>query len=117
MCRLVVYVTNVPALRSKPGDSVYLSLSNSWTWVESQQGTNFPGSKESSQLEQLSKALLQDIVREAAGYLPGACRRPTNKGDKMPLKETLIVTTTTGARQAPEPGGSRPGLHPRRAPA
>ncbi|KAI8485030.1 hypothetical protein Bbelb_372760 [Branchiostoma belcheri] len=32
---------------------------------------------------------IQDIVREAAGYLPGVCRRTTNKGDKMPLKETF----------------------------
>ncbi|KAI8511050.1 hypothetical protein Bbelb_119660 [Branchiostoma belcheri] len=32
---------------------------------------------------------VQDIVSEAAGYLPGAFRTPTNKGDKMPLKETF----------------------------
>ncbi|KAI8484976.1 hypothetical protein Bbelb_373830 [Branchiostoma belcheri] len=32
---------------------------------------------------------VQDIVSEAAGYLPGAFRTPTDKGDKMPLKETF----------------------------
>ncbi|KAI8491429.1 hypothetical protein Bbelb_310620 [Branchiostoma belcheri] len=44
---------------------------------------------------------VQDIIRESAGYLPDACRRPTKEAD---------------ARPTPEPDRDRPGLHPRRAP-
>ncbi|KAI8511032.1 Multidrug resistance-associated protein 5 [Branchiostoma belcheri] len=53
---------------------------------------------------------VQDIVREAAGYLPGACRRTTNKGDKMPLKETFNCDHNNrcppGSRARREPGGA-----------
>ncbi|KAI8481133.1 hypothetical protein Bbelb_411470 [Branchiostoma belcheri] len=45
---------------------------------------------------------VQDIIRESAGYLPDACRRPTKEAD---------------ARPTPEPDLDRPGLHLRRAPA
>ncbi|KAI8494113.1 hypothetical protein Bbelb_284600 [Branchiostoma belcheri] len=43
---------------------------------------------------------VQDIVRESAGCLPGACWKPTKEAD---------------ARPTPEPDRGRPGLHPRRA--
>ncbi|KAI8506447.1 hypothetical protein Bbelb_158740 [Branchiostoma belcheri] len=53
---------------------------------------------------------VQDIVREAAGYLPGACRRTTNKGDKMPLKETFNCDHNNrcppGSRARREPAGA-----------
>ncbi|KAI8491738.1 hypothetical protein Bbelb_305430 [Branchiostoma belcheri] len=53
---------------------------------------------------------VQDIVREAAGYLPGACRRTTNKGDKMPLKETFNCDHNNrcppGFRARREPAGA-----------
>ncbi|KAI8513893.1 hypothetical protein Bbelb_082170 [Branchiostoma belcheri] len=52
---------------------------------------------------------VQDIVREAAGYLPGACRRTTDKGDKMPLKETFNCDHNNrcppGSRARREPAG------------
>ncbi|KAI8519201.1 hypothetical protein Bbelb_024580 [Branchiostoma belcheri] len=52
---------------------------------------------------------VQGIVREAAGFLPGACRRLTNKGDKTPLKETLNCDHNnrcpTGSRAWREPAG------------
>ncbi|KAI8519725.1 hypothetical protein Bbelb_029820 [Branchiostoma belcheri] len=48
-----------------------------------------PGRAQESGGHRLSCGSVQDIVREAAGYLPCACRRTTNKGDKMPLKQTF----------------------------
>ncbi|KAI8513774.1 hypothetical protein Bbelb_080980 [Branchiostoma belcheri] len=53
---------------------------------------------------------VQDIVREAAGYLPGACRRTTKKGDKMPLKETFNCDHNKRC-----PPGSRARREPARA--
>ncbi|KAI8513273.1 hypothetical protein Bbelb_099120 [Branchiostoma belcheri] len=64
-----------------------------------------------------TKASVQAIVRESAGYLPGACRRPTKEGakifNKMPLKETLIVTATAEARPTGAGRGYIPDGHRR----
>ncbi|KAI8502373.1 hypothetical protein Bbelb_199610 [Branchiostoma belcheri] len=76
--------------------------------------TNFltpPRSKDHNKsVNSILSGSVQDIVREAAGYLPGACRRTTNKGDKMPLKETFNCDHNKrcppGSRARREPAGA-----------